>query len=287
MRTEQEMLERILHFAQEREDIKAVYMNGSRANPKAPKDILQDFDIVYVVESTAPYIQDKSWIPFFGEIAVMQEPDDKDFWDNNSSPEKQYAYLLQFKDGNRIDLTFQSLQTARETYGKDSLTKILLDKDQLLPSLPPPDDSSYRIKKPTEKEFARCCNEFWWVSCYAAKGIWRKEPTYALETMNLYIRPQLYRMLCWYGGIFTDFQQTPGKCGKYVSNLLPKSDWEMYLSTYPTAEMESLKYALKQMILLFQKTAHFVADHFQFFYNQKEEAGSIFHTENVLNDTIL
>ena len=151
MRTEQEMLERILHFAQEREDIKAVYMNGSRANPKAPKDILQDFDIVYVVESTAPYIQDKSWIPFFGEIAVMQEPDDKDFWDNNSSPEKQYAYLLQFMDGNRIDLTFQSLQTARETYGKDSLTKILLDKDQLLPSLPPPDDSSYRIKKTYRK----------------------------------------------------------------------------------------------------------------------------------------
>ena len=125
MRTEQEMLERILHFAQEREDIKAVYMNGSRANPKAPKDILQDFDIVYVVESTAPYIQDKSWIPFFGEIAVMQEPDDKDFWDNNSSPEKQYAYLLQFKDGNRIDLTFQSLQTARETYGKENLLSYL------------------------------------------------------------------------------------------------------------------------------------------------------------------
>ena len=45
MRSEQEMMKLILDFAREKNDIRAVYMNGSRANPKAPKDILQDYDI--------------------------------------------------------------------------------------------------------------------------------------------------------------------------------------------------------------------------------------------------
>ena len=100
MRSEQEMMKLILDFAKEKKDIRAVYMNGSRANPKAPKDILQDYDIVYVVASTTPYREDTSWLSHFGEIAVMQEPDDRDFWDNDAQPERSYAYLLQFVDGN-------------------------------------------------------------------------------------------------------------------------------------------------------------------------------------------
>ncbi len=283
MRSEQEMMELILGFAMERDDIRAVYMNGSRANPRAPKDILQDFDIVYAVKATYPYIEDKSWLSRFGEIAVMQEPDDRDFWDNDARPERAYAYLLQFMDGNRIDLTFQSLESAREDFGKDSLTVLLLDKDGCFPSLPPADDSSYWVRSPSQKEFSRCCNEFWWVSCYAAKGIRRNEPTYALEMMNAAIRPQLYKMLCWYGGILTGFQKTAGKCGKYLSELLPREDWKAYLATYPTAEPDALREALQTMTALFHKAACFAAKEFRFVYNSAEERGALSHIENVLN----
>jgi hypothetical protein len=49
MRTEKEMLDLILGVAKADTRIRAVYMNGSRANPKVPKDKNQDYDIVYVV----------------------------------------------------------------------------------------------------------------------------------------------------------------------------------------------------------------------------------------------
>jgi len=75
MRTEQEMFDLILNNAKEKEYIRAVYMNGSRANPKAPKDKYRDFDIVYVADDTAPPFNDRQWIMPFGEIAVLQEPD--------------------------------------------------------------------------------------------------------------------------------------------------------------------------------------------------------------------
>lgn len=52
MRTEQEMLNLILSIAKNDERIHAVYMNGSRTNPNADKDIFQDYDIAYVVDET-------------------------------------------------------------------------------------------------------------------------------------------------------------------------------------------------------------------------------------------
>ena len=62
MRTEKEMYDLIISIAQSDERIRAVYLNGSRTNPNVPKDIFQDYDVVYVVTETKPFIVDKDWI---------------------------------------------------------------------------------------------------------------------------------------------------------------------------------------------------------------------------------
>jgi hypothetical protein len=46
------MFNLILYVAKADERIRAVYMNGSRANPNVEKDKHQDYDIVYVVTET-------------------------------------------------------------------------------------------------------------------------------------------------------------------------------------------------------------------------------------------
>ena len=48
MRSEQEMYDLIVRTAGNDDRVRAVIMNGSRANPNAPRDIFQDYDIVYV-----------------------------------------------------------------------------------------------------------------------------------------------------------------------------------------------------------------------------------------------
>ena len=68
MRGQQEMMGLILNIAKKDDRIRAVYMNGSRTNTNAPKDIFQDFDIVYVVTETASFIKNKMWINQFGEL---------------------------------------------------------------------------------------------------------------------------------------------------------------------------------------------------------------------------
>ena len=48
MRSEKEMMDTIIEVAEKDARIRGVYMNGSRTNPNAPRDVFQDYDIVYV-----------------------------------------------------------------------------------------------------------------------------------------------------------------------------------------------------------------------------------------------
>lgn len=59
MRNYEEMMNTILTTANQHDSIRAVFMNGSRANPNVTPDIFQDYDIVYVVEETTPFIHDE------------------------------------------------------------------------------------------------------------------------------------------------------------------------------------------------------------------------------------
>ena len=66
MRSEEEMMNLILQVAKDDERVRAVYLNGSRTNPNAPKDCFQDYDVVYVVTDTKPYYENHDWINHFG-----------------------------------------------------------------------------------------------------------------------------------------------------------------------------------------------------------------------------
>ena len=182
-------------FALSDERIRAMWLNGSRANPDADKDVFMDYDVVCAVTDLAPFVDATDFLQRFGEIAVMQEPEGPPYRENKSR--ERYAYLMQFADVNRIDLGFVPMETALAEYGKDSQTLLLLDKDGVLPAIPPPSDRDYRVKRPTAQEFAACLGEFRWVAPYVAKGIRRGEPTYAQAQMNGCVRPELLKMLSW------------------------------------------------------------------------------------------
>jgi len=95
------MIDLIKKFAEQDERIRAVGMNGSRTNLKVPKDPFQDYDIVYFVTDIESFINSADWIKMFGELMIMQRPDHSVLYPSNRY---QYAYLMLFTDGNRIDL---------------------------------------------------------------------------------------------------------------------------------------------------------------------------------------
>ncbi|MBN1936339.1 MAG: aminoglycoside 6-adenylyltransferase [Anaerolineae bacterium] len=263
MRNEQEMLDLIIGTAENDERIRAAIMNGSRANPNAPGDIFQDFDIVYIVTEVAPFRNDRDWINRFGEMMIMQLPDDMQ--DPPPSSNDGFTYLMQFADGNRIDLGLFPIARLDE-FPRDSLSLLLLDKDGIIEPFAPPSERDYLPQPPAAKAFFDCCNEFWWVCPYVAKGLWRQEIVYARYMFDQVIRPQLVKMLTWYVGVKTGLRGNPGAYGKYLGKYLEPELWAMLQKTYADAGYEHTWDALFAMVDLFRTTAVAVAMHLGFEY---------------------
>lgn len=282
MRTEKEMYHLILEVAQKDERIRAVYLNGSRTNPSVPKDIFQDFDLVYVVTDTAPFLAAPNWIDCFGTRLLMQLPDEMDQMLGKETDLKNcYGYLIQLSDGNRIDLHIQTLDYTRKVILQDKLCRILLDKDQALPAIPEATDRDYWVQKPGQAQFSCCCNEFWWVLDNVAKGLWREEIPYTMDMLNQNIRPELVKMLSWYVGVQTGFSCSVGKSGKYLKQYLSQGQWERFLKTYPAANIQQIWDAVFTLCAFFQETALSVSAQLKLEYNQQEGENCLFFLHKV------
>jgi aminoglycoside 6-adenylyltransferase len=278
MRTEQEMLDLVVGVARADERIRAVLMNGSRANPNAPRDPFQDFDIVYLVTDDAPFRHNLEWIRRFGDLLILQMPEAMQ--DPPPSDDGGFGYLMQFTDGNRIDLGLYPLVRLDQCL-RDSQTIVLLDKDGLIGELPPASDRDYLPKPPTAKRFADCCNEFWWVCPYVAKGLWREEITYAKAMLEQPVRDQLMKMLSWHIGVRTQFSRSPGKLGKYLQQHLEPELWELLLQTYADASVERTWDALLTMCTLFRRVAVPIAETYGFDYPHGDDVRVSAHLEHV------
>ncbi len=278
MRSEQEMLDLILEIARCDERIRAVIMNGSRTNPNAPRDIFQDFDIVYIVSDVSSFKDDKGWVKRFGEMMIMQMPEDMQ--DPPPSNDGSFVYLMQFTDGNRIDLGISPVSQLNETH-RDSLSVLLLDKGGMIEPFPPASESDYLPKPPTAKLFSDCCNEFWWVSTYVAKGLWRQEILYAKCILDELVREPLMKMLTWHIGAKTQFLISPGKLGKYFQKYLEPYLWDMLQKTFSDGSYENTWDALFMTCNLFRKVAVPIAEHFGFDYPFDDDKRVSAHLEHV------
>jgi aminoglycoside 6-adenylyltransferase len=262
------MMDLILSTALVDERIRAVILNGSRVNPNIEPDRFSDFDVIYIVTEIESFLSDEAWIDRFGERMILQTPD------LMGGPKVRidggFTWLMQFMDGNRIDLTLIPISHLKQME-EDSLSVLLLDKDDLFEPFPAPSEASYLPEPPTEKAFFECCNEFWWVSPYVAKALARGQILYAKRLLEDPLRVQLMKALTWLFGFRTDFRRSAGKGGSRLRGALTEAQWGQLLATYAPAESDPTWDALFAMGALFRAVAGEVADKFGFDYPEKED----------------
>lgn len=280
MRSEQEMYDLILDFARNDERIRAVVLNGSRANSNAPRDKYQDFDIVYIVREFEAFRSDDSWINYFGKRLILQMPEAMRY----PGGEGHFNWMMLLKDGNRIDLTLIPIEKLF-LLGNDSLSVVLLDKDGILPHFPPANEYDYIIKHPSELFYLSCCNNFWWCLQNVAKGLARDELPYVMQMYNTIVLSELHNMIEWYIGAKNGFSVSAGKMGKYFKRYLPEELYKMYYCVYPSITPDEIWNAVFTACDLFHKLALAVADHCGFSYNQADENGIREYMQKVRDDT--
>lgn len=288
MRNEKEMLAMILNYAENHEDIRAVILNGSRTNPEVIPDALQDYDIVFLVESLKPYKDRAHWprsdlkngapgvetgegtddiYRQFGELLVMQRTDVSEL--NHEDFDAYVCYLMQFKDGNRIDLTLADKQDYHGYCFDDRLSVVLLDKDGFLPPLPPPDGSTHDIVKPSRAVFCEAVTSFWWMTTYVSKGLWRNQILYARHHLTESVIETLSLMLSWYAGATVRFPLSVGKQYDGLKPYLSAVLWERYLALFTGCEPQVLWQSLFSACEIFQEVAAVTAQKFGYYYDRQ------------------
>lgn len=239
-------------------------LNGSRVNSNAPKDLMQDYDVVFFIVDikNLTYKINRQWINKFGELVILQQ---NDFEDGS------YIFLMQFKDGVRIDLRFMDALKIEEIAKEDSLSKIILDKDKIAPLLPLPNDSSYYVRRPKQKEFDSIMNNAWWIQTYVAKGIWRYELPLAKYMFDVILIDCIHKLLSWHIGIKYDWKINVGKCGKWYEKFLPEEIYKELISLYPTADYEQMWQSLFNAGKFIQKIGTEVAENLGYTYPMQDD----------------
>lgn len=252
--TNERVLEHLMSIAEERTDIRILVLNGSLVNPLIEADAFQDVDVTWFVDDVTVFVEDRSWMAPFGDILIMQTPDEIP----GQVEYDRFTFLVQFLGGHRIDLTVRRRCDVEETIQADSLSLVLVDKDGIA-GHPVPSDESYRIKRPSRFDYERCWNEFWWVSLYVVKGLKRGQLLYAYEHVTI-MRTMLRQMLFWEIGFRTDFAVNVGKAGDGLAQYLDATSWDTYRDTYPILEATALEASHQALVEQFERVSQHVSD---------------------------
>lgn len=270
MRNEEEMMKLIMDVAINDERIRAVTMEGSRASKNATHDQYCDFDICYFVKDISQFTKDNKWIEIFGDILIVQSPMD---WYSNPydyDGHENFAYLIQFKDGNRIDLTLIDVCNIDKEQSYCEPRIILLNKDNFKELKMISDESAFFIKKPSEMEYYNTCNEFRWLSVYISKGLCREELYYAKYAYDVLLMEMFIKMLNWKIGVDNNFNVTTGDHSKYLKRFLSSKEMERFQNVFPNGKYEDIWQKMYVIYDYFAEIAKYVGDKLGFKFDEKE-----------------
>lgn len=277
MRSEKEMFGLILAVAKKLPQVKAVTLSGSRSNAKVSKDQFQDYDIMYVVNDKEPLLTDRSWLAEFGELLIMQRPEEMTLFPPSLG--ERFTFLMQFKDGTRIDLMLCPLSALDQALKEDPLLQVLYDPCQLITRKLVPSDQAFWTKEPAHAEFADCCNEFWWVSTYVVKGLCRGELLYATDHLYEICQKELLRLLSWRVGQLHQYSISLGKNYKYLPNYLDEKENQRLEKLRDLRTLESTWQALLETQHFFQQEARNFAEIQGFEYDAKTAENVMAYTD--------
>ena len=270
MRTEQEMFDLFITFAKKDHRIRLMTLEGSRTNPSIPDDGWKDYDLSYFVTDMASFLQNDDWLVPFGKRLILQKPEAMKLYPAELG--NWFSYLMLFEDGNKVDLTLIPLEETASYFEKsDGLVEVLLDKDQRITDPPTASDERYWIQAPTAKTYDDCCNEFWWLTTYVAKGLAREELLFAADHLNGILRPALLQMMAWEIGSREGFDFSLGKNYKFIQDYLPVEKWQKLLESFNMSGTSEMWHSLFTCCHLFRDYSQTVAQTFHYRYPAYDE----------------
>ncbi len=268
--TEQKILDKLIRWGETRDDVRAIILTGSRANPNSQVDNFSDYDPIIIVNNIHPYLSDE-WLGDFGDVLVVyRDPIRIEFGF------ERFTLVTQYEDGLKIDFTLWPVDILRSVIEQMKLPdyldigyKVLLDKDALASHLEPPTYKAYIPSMPTPEQYQEIVNNFFSESPYVAKHLSRGDLIPAKYLLDMMMKfENLRTMMEWRMEIDHEWSVKPGAYGKGLKKYIASEIWAGLESTYVGAGTEENWKALFDTINLFRDIAREVATTLGYTYPQ-------------------
>jgi aminoglycoside 6-adenylyltransferase len=237
--------------------VRAMILTSSRTRPDGPVDLLSDYDLILAVSDVRPFAFDTAWVLAYDQPMVR--------WGDQSAMYDLVTYFrsVLYQNAVKIDYTIWPVEAldciTADLQLPDELDagyRVLLDKDQRRTRWNAPSYRAYIPARPTGEEYKALVEEFWWVTTYVAKGLWRDDLAFTKWVLDQDLKMEaLRRMLEWSIEIEHDWSVKPGALGRGLKQLLPVEIWSEFASTYVRLEREQTWEALDRLIVLFRTVA--------------------------------
>lgn len=276
------VLDQLTRWAGDNDDVRSVIITSTRAIPDAHLDAYSDYDVVLVVNTVRPLVEDTSWLSDFGEVLVA-------YWDplrvDSATGAEEVNSVVNYADGLKIDFSLWSQQAFTDINGGpgpnpelDAGYIVLVDKDHLTAALPAPTFNAYIPVRPDEATYLRLITDFLIGVPYVAKSLLRGEILPAKWVLDFDMRfNYLVPMLEWRVECDHAWQLKTGSLGKGLQAHLPRDVWDELQRTFVDADPDKNWEALFAMVSLFGRTAQEVAESLGHTYPESLVAGVTAH----------
>jgi aminoglycoside 6-adenylyltransferase len=269
-----DVLDRLTAWAAADPNIRALILEGSRANPRSRIDAYSDYDVAIVVADRAPFDESDAWERWLGEPLIH--------WGDSGDDDGivRTMRLVIYESGTRIDyciLTPDALARMK-ALGRlppifDTGYRVLLDKDGITAGLPAATHDTHVPRPPDAAEFARWIDDFWIDAAYVAKSLCRGERLPAKHGLSLLVLWHLRRLLEWRAAVDDGWTLPAGRHGRGLQARVSPERWKQLEATFSGADVAADWRALWQALDLHRELAGEVASALGFDYPHQRDAG--------------
>jgi aminoglycoside 6-adenylyltransferase len=277
------VLARLTAWAEREEAVRTLVLTSSRARADETADALSDYDVIVGVGDTEDFLAGGDWVRGYGEPLAS--------WSDRHEVLGVATTFCGVVYADRIKVDYSVWpQALVERVGEaprlpDDLDvgyRVLLDKDGATSGWRAATYRAHVPEQPTRAAYEELVEEFWWVTTYVAKGLWRGELFFAKWVLDCDAKSgALRRMLEWRIELDHAWTLRPGSYGRGLERLLPADVWSELAATYGGVSAEECWEALFRTTALFRRVATDVGEALGHPYPAHVDAAVTAHLEDI------
>lgn len=248
------LLNHIVKWAEAEISIKALVLIGSRATETS--DQYSDFDLAVFCSTYESYINDEKWLSKIAPLWVCVH--EKVTFFGKTFPTR----LAIFEKGVKVDFAFYTLDILHdlvkckllpEDYNRGYV--VLHDKDGLASRMPKATFKANPAQKPSEEEFLRIINEFWFEIHHVVKYLKRGDLWSAkFRSWSIY-ENFLLKMIEWHKEAKLHWTHPVPPLGKRMHSWVDEQTWISLHKVFAHFDREDSVQALRHLMDLFRALA--------------------------------